>query len=77
MKRVKLSMQINDRERAERQDAIDQALASVRLEGLEPSDEAKAIFKRYSDGELSLEEMDEEIQAMNTRKYGSVHISGD
>ncbi|MBM3764124.1 MAG: hypothetical protein FJW32_01920 [Acidobacteria bacterium] len=36
---------------------IENALASVRIEGLEPSAEALAIFERYVEGELTLEEM--------------------
>lgn len=63
-------------ERAARQDAIDQAMASVRLEGLEPSEEAKAIAMRFVDGELTIQQMGEEIRAMNARKHGPVHLSG-
>jgi fido (protein-threonine AMPylation protein) len=32
---------------------VENALASVRRQGLEPSDEAKAMFQRYVDGQLS------------------------
>ena len=39
-----LTFRITDRERAKRLDVVGQALASVRMEGLEPGDEAKAIL---------------------------------
>ena len=68
---------ITDQERVARLDCIGQALASVRLEGLEPSEEAKAVFERFVSGELTIEEMGEEIRAMNARKYGPVHVSGE
>ncbi len=66
-----------DQERAARQDCIGPALASVRLEGLEPSEEAKAVFERFVSGELTIDQMGQEIRAMNARKYGPVHVSGD
>jgi hypothetical protein len=70
-------VQITDQERAARRNGIEQSMASVRLEGLEPSDEAKAIAQRYVQGELTVEEMGAEIRAMNARKFGPVHVSGD
>lgn len=42
---------ISDRQRTKREAEIQQALSSVRLEGLEPGAAAKAIFQRYIDGE--------------------------
>lgn len=68
---------LTDQERAERRARIERSIASVRLEGFEPSDEAKAIFGRYVSGEFTIEEMGDEIRAMNGRKFGSVHVSGD
>jgi hypothetical protein len=70
-------VRITDEERHRRQAAIDQSLASVRLEGLEPSEDAKAIARRYIEGELTVIEMGEEIRALNARQFGSVHVSGD
>ncbi len=52
-------------------------MASVRLEGLEPTDAAKAIFDRYVAGDLTMEEMGAEIRALNAREFGPVHVSGD
>lgn len=65
---------IVDHERAQRSNAMDNAIASVRLEGLEPSDEAKAIFERYVDGELTADEMDSAIEQHLDREYGPVRL---
>ena len=70
-----LTLRIADRERTKRLDVVSQALASVRLEGLEPGDEAKAIFKRYVDGGLTLEQMGAEIEALHDREHGAIHVS--
>ena len=64
-------------ERAERQARIECAMASVRLEALEPMDEAKSIFDRYVSGELTIEQMGIQIRALNAREFGPVHVSGD
>lgn len=42
-----------DQERTERQARVARALASVRLEGLEPTDAAKPVFDRYVAGDLT------------------------
>jgi hypothetical protein len=70
-----LTLRITDRERTKRLDVVSQALASVRLEGLEPGDEAKAIFQRYVDGGLTLEQMGAEIEALHDREHGPIHVS--
>jgi len=59
---------ITDQERAARLARIEQSIASVRLEGLEPSDAAKVIFDRYVSGGLTIEEMGEEISALHARR---------
>jgi len=68
---------ITDQERDERRARIERAVASVRLEGLEPTDAARAIFDRYVAGDLTIEEMGSEIRALNAREFGPVHVSGD
>jgi len=65
---------ITEAEQLQRQREIDNAIASVRLEGLEPSDGAKAIYQRYVDGELSSDELDREFEAFANRKYGPVRL---
>ena len=54
-----------EQERARRLDAVRQALASVRLEGLEPGGKAQSIYQRYVDGDLTLEQMGAEIEALH------------
>jgi hypothetical protein len=68
---------ITDQERTERQARVTRALASVRLEGLEPTESAKAVFDRYAAGELTTQEMAAEIQALNAREFGPIHVPGD
>jgi len=72
-----IPLRITEQERAEREASVAQSLATVRLEGLEPTDETKALARRYVEGELTLEEMGAEIRALNARKFGPVHVSGD
>jgi len=43
-------------ERERRAAGVRNALGSLAIEGLDPGPEAKAIFQRYIDGELTLEE---------------------
>ena len=68
---------ITDQERIERQARVARAVASVRLEGLEPNEAARAIFDRYIAGDLTTQEMAAEIRALNTRQFGPIHVSGD
>jgi hypothetical protein len=42
-----LALKITAQERAKRLSEVRQALASVRLEGLEPGGEAQSIYQRY------------------------------
>ena len=68
------TLKITERECAERLDEVRQALASVRMEGLEPGDDAHSIYQRYVDGELTVEQMGAEIQALHDRQYGPVPV---
>ena len=58
---------ITDHERTERQRRVARHFA-VRLEGLEPTEAAKAVFDQYVAGDLTTEEMAAEIQALNARE---------
>jgi hypothetical protein len=42
---------------AQRRRAVELALANQRLEGIEPSDEYKALLERYVKGEISLQDV--------------------
>lgn len=64
-------------ESVQRRERVARALASVRLEGLEPTDAAKAVFDRYVAGDLTIQEIAAEIRATNARELGPIHISGD
>jgi len=54
---IQMAVTRADKTRAQRELEVENALASVRMEGLEPSAEALVIFQRYIDGGLTLEEM--------------------
>ena len=58
---------ITDQERTEREARVQRAVASVRLEGLEPTEAAKAVFNRYIAGDLTTQEMAAGIRALNAR----------
>jgi hypothetical protein len=68
---------LTEQERAERRVHIEQALASARLEGLEPSTDAAAIFEKYVSGERTLDEVGAEIRALHARHRGPVRLPGD
>lgn len=63
-----------DRARAQRAREVENALASVRMEGLEISAEAEAMFQQYVNGELSSEELDRAFERYFDRKYGPVRL---
>lgn len=65
---------IVDQERTQRATEMENALATGRLEGLEPSDGANAIFQRYVEGELTLDEMGHAIDEYADRVYGPVRL---
>ncbi|MBI3682278.1 MAG: antitoxin VbhA family protein [Acidobacteria bacterium] len=62
--------EITERERSEREARVVRAVASVRLEGLEPTASAMLIFARYAAGDLTVEGMAAEIRALNARDFG-------
>jgi hypothetical protein len=64
-----------ERAREQRAKEVENALASVRIEGFEPSEEAKAMFQHYVDGELTSEELDRAFDRHLDRKYGPVRLS--
>lgn len=64
-------------ERRERTRQMNNALASVRMEGLEPSEEAKSIFQRHVDGDLTEAEMRTALDELHDQKYGPVRLSRD
>ncbi|MCW5730597.1 MAG: antitoxin VbhA family protein [Alphaproteobacteria bacterium] len=55
---------ISEQERAARKAAYDFARGSVRLEGFVLSDEAEALIARYLDGQLTREQMNDEVRML-------------
>ncbi|BDC50866.1 hypothetical protein F183_A31820 [Bryobacterales bacterium F-183] len=62
-------------ERTQRVREVENALANLRLEGLEPSAEALHIGERYRDGVISFERMQQEFAAFLGLADGPVPIS--
>jgi hypothetical protein len=50
-------------EQTERRRALDSAIASVRMEGMELDPEAREIIERHVRGEITLDEMNSQIDA--------------
>ena len=65
---------ISKEERSKRARQMENALASVRLEGLEPDAEAASIFQRHIAGELTLDEMGAAIDELNDRDFGPLRL---
>jgi len=72
-----ITQSITKGERAERRARVGRAVASVRLEGLEPSSAAEAVFERYVSGELTAGEMTAEIRALHARDFRPIHVPGE
>jgi hypothetical protein len=68
-------LRITEQERQIRENAVEQSLASVRLEGLEPGPHVNEIYGRYINGELTLEEMGGEMEALHDREFGPLCLS--
>ena len=64
-----------DRTRIECEREVANALASVRMEGLEPTAEAKGIFQRYVEGDVTLKEMGRAVDQLLDSRYGPVRLS--
>jgi hypothetical protein len=64
-----------DQTRIQREREVENALASVRMEGLEPSAEARDIFQRYVEGDVTLKEMGRTVDQLLDRQYGPVRSS--
>ena len=65
---------ISAAERARRTRVYEEAFASVRLEGFELDEQAKALYQRYINGELTLAEVGSAIDRLNDREFGPVPL---
>ena len=63
------------RARTQRAGEFANALASVRVERLEPSEAARIIFERYIDGEVTSPELRHAIGMLLDREFGPVRSS--
>jgi len=67
--RVSRSQSVAEQKREDRswrERFVQNAVANVRLEGLEPSPKALEIWQRYIEGEISVERAGELIRALST-----------
>ncbi|MBV8707393.1 MAG: antitoxin VbhA family protein [Acidobacteriaceae bacterium] len=64
---------ISAEDKARRQQVVDSALGSLRLEGLEPSADALQILEQFKQGQISLDEMSQAIDGLYSRR--PVHVS--
>jgi len=68
---------ISERESAKREEAYRDTVTNLRLEGLEMDEEAKRIFQRHVDGEITSQEFRAAIDDLNERKFRPVSLSGN
>ena len=67
----------SERQRAIREEAYCDAVTNLRLEGLEMDEEAKRIFQRHINGEISFEGFRAAIDDLNERKFRPASQSGN
>lgn len=65
---------LTDELRETRARSVENALASGRMEGLEPSPGAMAIFQRFIDGELTMEQSGAAMREYCQEEYGPVRL---
>ena len=65
---------IPDVEREQRMREVNNALASVRMEGLEPDERVLDLYQLYVTGELTSEALDEALNRHFVAEYGPLSI---
>jgi hypothetical protein len=65
---------IVEHDRAQRALAVENCLATVRLEGLEPSEASRVLYQRFVDGEITEGELDIAMAELLDRDYGSIRL---
>jgi Antitoxin VbhA len=60
--------------REQRSREVENAFASVRMEGLEPSSKAKTLFDRYVEGDMTSDELGRAIDQLLDEEYGPVRL---
>ena len=71
---VARALVIPDVEREQRMSEVNNALASVRMEGLEPDERVLYLYQRYVTGELTSEALDEALNRHLVAEYGPLPI---
>jgi hypothetical protein len=62
---------IGEEEHSKRRRAFREAIASLRISGLDLDDETKRILERHVDGEIADEELQVAIDELNEQRFGS------
>ncbi len=63
-----------DLAREQRSREVENAFASVRMEGLEPSPKARALFESYVEGDITSDELGRAIDQLLDEEYGPVRL---
>ena len=71
---VARALVIPDVEREQRMREVNNALASVRMEGLEPDERVLHLYRLYVTGELTSEALDEALNRHFVAEYGPLPI---
>jgi hypothetical protein len=61
-------------ERARRTCIYEEALASIRIEGLDLDEPTKMLYQQYIEGELTLAEVGSAIDGLDDREFGPVSL---
>lgn len=69
-----MAVLVKDQAREQRAAVIENALATGRMEGLEPSPGALEIFQRYAAGGQTLEQIGAAMDEYADREYGPVRL---
>ena len=71
------STPISAQERVKRQQALNAAVAHLRIEDLHLGNDLKGVFQRHVDGEFDDEELAAAIDDLNERRFGPLPVSGN
>ena len=72
---VTTSIPSSGQQHMNREQALLDTIANLRIENLHLDDEAKGIFQRHVDGEIGFEEFRAAIDELNEQRFGSLSVS--
>jgi hypothetical protein len=61
---VSIRYMLTKQERDERKAIVDNALGTLRLEGLQPSEDTRALLDRFIAGHMTFQELDDAIEKL-------------